>query len=128
MSVERLLWENDAVALAGMVNRGEVKPAELVEAAIERLEAVNPEINAVAEKLYDDARRRAASLDRSLPLAGVPFAIKDLGVAIKGVPPTAAAASRPSCPTTIRHWSSVSSRPGWCRSRPPPRPNTGCAW
>jgi amidase len=86
MSIERLLWDNDAVALAGMVNRGELDPVELVEAAIARLEAVNPEINAVAEKLYDDARRRASSLDRTLPLAGVPFAIKDLGVAFAGVP------------------------------------------
>lgn len=86
MSLEKLLWEKDAVALAAMVRRGDIAAPELVEAAIARLEAVNGEINAVAEKLYDHARRRAADIDRTLPLAGVPFAIKDLGVVMKGVP------------------------------------------
>ncbi|KAB2864201.1 MAG: amidase, partial [Bauldia sp.] len=81
MSVETLLWEEDATGLAVRVCTGDVTPAELVEAAISRLEAVNPEINAVAEKLYDAARRRAAEVDRNAPLAGVPFAIKDLGIA-----------------------------------------------
>ena len=86
MSVETLLWEEDATGLAARVRTGDVTPAELVEAAISRLEAVNPEINAVAEKLYDAARRRAAEVDRNAPLAGVPFAIKDLGIAVRGVP------------------------------------------
>ena len=86
MSIERLLWEEDATGLAARVRRGEVQPAELVEAAISRLEAVNPDINAVAEKLYGEARTAAASVDRGAPLAGVPFAIKDLGIAVAGVP------------------------------------------
>lgn len=86
MSVEALLWEEDATGLAARVRAGEVTPGELVEAAITRLEAVNPAINAVAEKLYDAARRQAETVDRAAPLAGVPFAIKDLGIAIKGVP------------------------------------------
>ncbi|MCV0394778.1 MAG: amidase [Rhizobiaceae bacterium] len=86
MSIERLLWENDATALGDLVNRGEVSPAELVEAAIARTERVNPAINAIAEKTYDRARRRAQDVDRSLPFAGVPFFIKDLDVAQAGVP------------------------------------------
>ena len=86
MSVETLLWEEDATGLAVRVRTGDVTPAELVEAAISRLEAVNPEINAVAEKLYDQARQRAAEVDRNAPLAGVPFAIKDLGIAVRDVP------------------------------------------
>lgn len=86
MNVERLLFDEDATGLAARVNAGEVSPSELAEAAIARLERVNPEINAVAERLYDSARTRAASIDRSLPFAGVPFAIKDLGIAQKGVP------------------------------------------
>mgnify|MGYP003937266445 FL=1 len=85
MSVEALLWEEDATGLAARVHGGEVSPAELVDAAIARLEAVNPAINAVAERLYDRARQRAATLDRAAPLAGVPFAIKDLGIAVGGV-------------------------------------------
>ncbi|MBZ9856277.1 amidase [Mesorhizobium sp. CA13] len=86
MSVERVLWEEDATGLAALVRKGEVSPVELVDAAIARAEASRPEINATAEPLYDAARSRAKGIDRSLPLAGVPFAIKDLGIAIKGVP------------------------------------------
>ena len=86
MSVERILWEEDATGLAGMVRKGELSAIELTEAAIARAEATRPEINATAEALYEAARSRAKTTDRSLPLAGVPFAIKDLGIAIKGVP------------------------------------------
>ncbi|MCA0029372.1 amidase [Mesorhizobium sp. B263B2A] len=86
MSVERILWEEDATGLAGLVRKGELSAIELTEAAIARAEATRPEINATAEPLYEAARARAKTMDRSLPLAGVPFAIKDLGIAIKGVP------------------------------------------
>ncbi|TGU94733.1 amidase [Mesorhizobium sp. M00.F.Ca.ET.151.01.1.1] len=86
MSVERILWEEDATGLAALVRKGDVSAIELTEAAIARAEATRPEINATAETLYDAARARAKSIDRSLPLAGVPFAIKDLGIAAKGVP------------------------------------------
>ena len=86
MSVERVLWEHDAIGLAGLVNKGELSPQDLVDAAIARAEATCPEINAIAERLYDAARSRAKTVDRKLPLAGVPFALKDLGIAMKGVP------------------------------------------
>lgn len=86
MSLERLLWETDACGLAALVHKGEVAPAELVDAAIARAERVNPEINAVIERTYDAARAAAKTVDRAAPLAGVPFAIKDLGIAQKGVP------------------------------------------
>jgi amidase len=86
MSVERILWEEDATGLAGLVRKGELSAIELTEAAIARAEATRREINATAEPLYDAARARAKTVDRSLPLAGVPFATKDLGIAIKGVP------------------------------------------
>lgn len=85
MSVEKLLWENDAVGLAGHVRSGDVSPPELVDAAIARAEKVNPDINAIAERTYDAARAAAKTVDRNLPLAGVPFAIKDLGIAQRGV-------------------------------------------
>jgi amidase len=86
MSVERILWEKDATGLADLVRKGELSPVELTDAAIARAEATRPEINATAEPLYEAARARARTMDRSLPLAGVPFAVKDLGIAIKGVP------------------------------------------
>lgn len=86
MPFERLLWESDAVDLAAGVRSGELDPRDLVEAAIARAEAVNPGINAIAERLYEAARQRAERVDRLAPLAGVPFAIKDLGIAQQGVP------------------------------------------
>ncbi len=85
MTAEQILWEYDAVGQADLVRRGEISPVELVDAAIARLERVNPKINCVAEKTYEQARAAAASVDRSAPLAGVPFAIKDLGIAQKGI-------------------------------------------
>ncbi len=74
----------DAVGLADLVRRRAVSALEVVETAIERAEAVNPSINALVERLYDDARSRAGASPEG-PLAGAPFAIKDLGHPIKGV-------------------------------------------
>ncbi|MCR5858178.1 amidase [Mesorhizobium sp. J428] len=85
MSAERVLWEYDAVGQAELVRKGDISPSELVEAAIARLEKVNPQINCVAEKTYEHARAAAKTVDRNAPLAGVPFAIKDLGIAQKGI-------------------------------------------
>lgn len=84
--MEKLLWENDATALAGLVKKGEVKAEELVEAAISRAEKVNPQINAIAVRLYDHARKRAATMRKTAPFAGVPFVLKDLDVIMAGVP------------------------------------------
>ena len=74
----------DAIGLAELVARGEVSPLELLEAAIQRTEAVNPKINAIVLKHYDLARK---TIKRGLPdgpLKGVPFLLKDLGMALKG--------------------------------------------
>ncbi|MET0575702.1 MAG: amidase [Mesorhizobium sp.] len=86
MSVEEILWREDATGLATLVNKGDISPVELVDAAIARAAKTQHDINAIAEKLFDQARGRAATVDHRLPLAGVPFAIKDLGIAMKGVP------------------------------------------
>jgi len=75
----------DGVGLAELVRRGDVKPAELVEEAIARVEASQPRLNAVVWKFYDEARRAAAG-PLSGPFAGVPFFIKDLGAPVAGAP------------------------------------------
>jgi amidase len=77
----------DATAQAALVASGEVTPAELVEAAIARIEAVNPALNAVTHKLYERARAQAAGPRGAGLFAGVPFLIKDL-LPIAGVPGT----------------------------------------
>ena len=43
----------DATALADLVRRGEVTPLELVDAAIDRIERVNPRLNAVVTPMYE---------------------------------------------------------------------------
>jgi amidase len=80
----------DALALAGLVRRREVSPAELLEEAIARAERVNPRINAVVTPMYEQARRDAAALPPSdAPFRGVPLLLKDLDAAVAGVPQTA---------------------------------------
>jgi amidase len=80
--------EYDGLGLAGLVRRGEVTPAELVEAAIARIERHDGALNAVVHKAYDEARRVAAAPLPDGPFAGVPFLIKDLGAQVKGWPRT----------------------------------------
>ena len=78
----------DATGLAELVRRRQVSPAELLEAAIERVEARNAAVNAVTMPLYDYGR---AAIARGLPdgpFTGVPFLMKDLSAAIAGVPMT----------------------------------------
>ncbi|MFC7817907.1 amidase [Streptomyces sp. NPDC057367] len=70
----------DAVGLAELVAKGEVTPAELEAAAHDAVQAVNPEINAVVETWPADDLPEPGSA----PLAGVPFLIKDIGVAMAG--------------------------------------------
>ena len=71
--------EYDGLGLAELVAKKQVTPAELVEAAIERIERHNPALNAVVYKGYDDARKWAAGDLPDGPFKGVPFLIKDLG-------------------------------------------------
>jgi amidase len=78
----------DAVAMAAAVRAGEVAPAELVEAAIAAIERLNPRLNAVVHRLDAMARAQAAAVDRSAPLAGVPFLLKELASAWAGAPLT----------------------------------------
>jgi amidase len=78
----------DGVGLAELVARGEVTPAELVEAAIERIERHNGALNAVVYKAYDEARAVAKGDLPDGPFRGVPFLIKDLGMPVAGWPRT----------------------------------------
>jgi amidase len=76
----------DATAQAELVRSGDASPAELVDAAIERIEAANGELNAVIHKLYDEGRDAAAGELPDGPFKGVPFLLKDLGAAFAGQP------------------------------------------
>lgn len=75
----------DATAQAELVRRKEVRPVELVEAAIERIERLNPTLNAVVTPMYDQAVAAATGNLPDGPFAGVPFLLKDLLAFYKGV-------------------------------------------
>ena len=74
----------DATAQAALVHNGEVTAVELVEAAIERIERLNPTLNAVITPMYEQARAAAAATPTG-PLAGVPYLMKDLAADVEGV-------------------------------------------
>lgn len=78
----------DAVGLAKLVAQGEVTPAELLEEAIARAEALNPTLNAINLPFYERARERAAGELPNGPLRGVPFLLKDLGTSWRDTPTT----------------------------------------
>src|SRR5215471_21763221 len=75
----------DALGLADLVRRRKVTPTELLDAAIARVEARNPSINAVVLPLYDNARRQIADGLPDGPFRGVPYLVKDLGASLAGV-------------------------------------------
>lgn len=76
----------DATAQAELIRRKEIQPLELVEAAIERVEKVNPNLNLVITTLFDEARSAAAATIPGGPFAGVPFLMKDIGAFLAGAP------------------------------------------
>jgi amidase len=77
----------DATAQAELVRNGEVTARELVDAALARIEAVNPKLNAVIHRRDAAARREADAVRAgSGPFAGVPFLAKDLLCLTEGDP------------------------------------------
>ncbi len=67
----------DAIATAQAIKGGELSAAEAVGAAIDRAEAVNPQINAIVSPYFDSAREQATQ-NADGPWFGVPSFIKDL--------------------------------------------------
>ncbi len=64
-------------ALAGLVRDGQVHPRELVELYLRRIESLDPRLNAFRVVLGEQALADADRVNRTGPLAGVPFAVKD---------------------------------------------------
>ncbi|RSF04491.1 amidase family protein [Achromobacter aegrifaciens] len=77
------LWRLSAVELAARIRKREVSAREAAQSALDRLDAVNPAINAVVDHRPDDVLAQAAQVDAMLargedpgPLAGVPVTVK----------------------------------------------------
>ena len=89
-----------ATELAKMIASGDISSVEAVEAHIERIERVNPALNAVVVKRYDAARSEAKEADarrargeKLAPLHGVPITIKE-SLDLAGTPSTFGLPSR----------------------------------
>jgi amidase len=74
----------DALGLAELVRNREVSALELLDASIARAEAVNPQLNFMAQKLYDRAYKQIAKGLPDGPFTGVPWLLKDLNTHIAG--------------------------------------------
>src|SRR5215467_4265087 len=77
------LWRLSAKELAGLIKSKKVSATEAATAALARLDAVNPKINAVIDHRPDDVLRQAAAVDAAIAkgeavgaLAGVPVTVK----------------------------------------------------
>lgn len=80
------LTAHDGVALAKLIRQGEISPAELLDVTIRRVERVNPQLNALSEPLYEQARVAVRELpaEPASMLAGVPTLVKDLFMPVQG--------------------------------------------
>ncbi|WP_171206639.1 amidase family protein [Ruegeria sp. HKCCA0235A] len=77
------IWRLSATDLTTLTRRGDLSATEAVRASIERMDEVNPDLNAVVEDLREQALERAEALDNARaggkptgPLHGVPVTIK----------------------------------------------------
>ncbi|MEP6625324.1 MAG: amidase family protein, partial [Acidimicrobiia bacterium] len=74
----------DATEQARLVRDGEASPLELVDDAIARIEATNPDLNAVIRDRFEQARTDAVGPVPDGPFRGVPILFKDLSCEIEG--------------------------------------------
>jgi len=79
------LYRKSAFELAALIRAHQLKPSELMESTLARIEAVNPKINAFCALRADQAMAEARALDHKLArreevgaLAGLPLGVKDL--------------------------------------------------
>ena len=78
----------DALGLGDLVRKRQVTPDELLDAALSRVAARNPTVNAVVMPLEEHARKAIAEGIPAGPFSGVPYLMKDLTASLAGVPMT----------------------------------------
>ncbi len=83
--MDRRLFEADALTLARLIREKQVSPVAAVDAALARIEALQPTVNAFITVTADEAREAARKAEAAVtagerlgPLHGVPFSVKDL--------------------------------------------------
>lgn len=86
-----MLEKCDATGLAQLVREKTVSPVELIQWSMEKINQLNPLLNAVTSTRYEKALKEAQKRDfRDQPFAGVPILLKDLGQEQAGEPSTSA--------------------------------------
>src|SRR5438552_8876049 len=88
------IWQLPATELAQRIARRQLSSAEVIDAHLARIDAVNPALNAVVRVLADEARAAAVLADKKRaageavgPLHGVPFTVKE-NIDMAGLPTT----------------------------------------
>lgn len=76
----------DATGLAALIKSGQISSSEVLEIAIARAEAVNPQINAIVHTMYGRAREAVHKQIPQGPFSGVPFLMKDLELSLANEP------------------------------------------
>ncbi len=76
----------DATAQADLVRQGQVTPVELVEAAIEAVERLDPQLGAVFIPTPEHALDHARTASKEAPFPGVPILVKDIALELEGYP------------------------------------------
>ncbi|HYM33136.1 MAG TPA: amidase, partial [Candidatus Cybelea sp.] len=82
----------DGLGLAELVRKKHVTAGELLDEVIARVDRINPAINAVISRTYDEARTAIRRGVPAGPFAGVPYLLKDLGAYFANTPTTSGSA------------------------------------
>lgn len=102
MKLQDAMWIGrlDAHDQAALVRSGEISAHELLQSAIDRIEQLDPALNAITHRAYDQALRRAARPPAGGAMNGVPYLLKD-GLDYAGMPSLSGSRSRlPAVATT----------------------------
>jgi amidase/6-aminohexanoate-cyclic-dimer hydrolase len=74
----------DGLGLAELIATGQISPLELLHAVRQRIDALNPKLNAFCQLFYERAEAQIHAGLTASPFHGVPFALKDLGLYLSG--------------------------------------------
>lgn len=83
----RRLRDLSAAEIASLVSRREISPVEVVEASLERIDEINPGLNAFTEIYREEARGEARASERAIRAGEAPAALQGVPVAIKDMTP-----------------------------------------
>jgi Asp-tRNA(Asn)/Glu-tRNA(Gln) amidotransferase A subunit family amidase len=76
----------DALGLAELIAKKQITPVDLLNAVRQRVEKINPKINAICHQFFDKAEAQIKAGLPKGPFYGVPFLLKDLRADLEGTP------------------------------------------